>query len=105
MGMFDRAFRMLVAAVLALSLGGMACPALAQQQAAPAPCSDAAGMHHDTSPQKHAKLTVCVSACLADLPAMTPHAGPEVLPPVHYQLLTTEGAGFSLEVAIPPPRC
>lgn len=102
--MFDRTFRTLVAAVLALSLGGMACPALAQQQTAAAPCSDGAGMHHDTTPQKQAKLTVCVSVCLADLPDMTAHAGLEALPPVHFQLPNTEGGGFSAEVATPPPR-
>ena len=95
---------MLVAAVLALSLGGLACPALAQQPTAPALCSDGAGMHHDTSPQKHADLAVCVAVCLADLPDMAPHAGLKAPTPVHFQALSLEGSGFSLEVATPPPR-
>ena len=102
--MFDRTFRRLVAAVLALSLGGMACPALAQQETAAAHCSDGAGMHHETSPQKHAKLTVCVSVCIADLPDLAPQAELKVLPPVHFRALSLEGSGFSLEVATPPPR-
>ena len=95
---------MIVAAVLALSLGGLACPALAQQQTAAAPCSDGAGMHHDTSPQKHAKLTVCAFVCLADLPEMTPNAEHNALRSLHFQLPNPEGSGFSLEVATPPPR-
>jgi hypothetical protein len=100
--MLDRAFRTLVAAVIALSLGGMSCPLQAQQQTAP--CSDGAGMHHDTSPQKHANLTVCGSACLADLPDLIAHAGLEAPPAVHFGLPNAESNGFSVEVATPPPR-
>ena len=95
---------MLVSAVLALSLGGLACPVLAQQQTAPAPCSDEAGMHHDTSPQKHPKPQVCTTVCLADLPDMSPHVELKALPAVHFQSRSSEGNGFSLEVATPPPR-
>ena len=102
--MFSWPLRMIISAMLALSLGGMACPAQAEQHAAPATCVEGAKMHHDTLPQKHAKLTVCLAVCLADLPDMAPYAGMKAMPPIHFQLPEIEGDGFSVEVATPPPR-